>query len=300
MPVNEIDAPQRISVDHLIPHIPGVIFQLHRAHSGHLQFPYLEGGGVALKYIDCDQLAQNAGSLVEQLTGSDHPKIMSAIERSARLMLPLKTRFRLSLPKGGTHWIAVSAKPKPVSDGVQWNGMMMDISDQMAEEQRLRKLSDTDSLTELPNRRKLMGHLTHVASLSARHGTPLSIMMIDIDHFKRLNDRWGHLHGDDVLRQLATQALALMRREDMIARLGGEEFMVVLPLTPLQQCHALADRLRQAISAHDFGMGAGHVTLSIGVAEYRCGEPLTSLIERADQALYSAKSVGRDCVRLVR
>jgi diguanylate cyclase (GGDEF)-like protein len=145
-----------------------------------------------------------------------------------------------------------------------------------------------------------MVHLTTVASLSTRHGTPLSIMMIDIDHFKRLNDRWGHLHGDDVLKQLAIKALSLLRREDMIARMGGEEFMVVLPLTPLQQCHILAERIRQAISARDFGVGAGQVTLSIGIAEYRCGEPLHSLIERADKALYSAKDVGRDCVRLLR
>lgn len=300
MPVNDIDTPQRVSADKLVPHIPGVIFQFHRAYNGHMRFPYLEGGGVALQHIDRDLLAQNAGQLVEQLTGNDHPKIMSAIERSARWMLPLATRFRLPFPKGKPHWIAVSAKPEPVHDGVQWNGIMMDISDQVSEEQRLRKLCDTDPLTELPNRRKLMVHLTNVASLSTRHGTPLSIMMIDIDHFKRLNDRWGHLHGDDVLKQLATQAQSLLRCEDMIARLGGEEFMVVLPLTPLQQCHTLADRLRQAISARDFGMGTGHVTLSIGIAEYRCGEPLTSLIERADQALYSAKDVGRDRVCLLR
>lgn len=300
MPVNDIDAPQRVSADQLVSHIPGVIFQLYRAHNGHMRFPYLEGGGVALNHIDRGLLAQNAGHLVEQLTGNDHPKIMSAIERSARWMLPLTTRFRLPSPHGRSHWIAVSAKPGPAVDGVQWSGIMMDISDQVAEEQRLRKLCDTDPLTELPNRRKLMVHLTSVTSLSTRHGTPLSIMMIDIDHFKRLNDRWGHLHGDDVLKQLATQAKALLRREDMIARLGGEEFMVVLPLTPLQQCHTLAERLRQSISVRDFGMGAGQVTLSIGISEYRCGEPLTSLIERADQALYSAKEVGRDCVCLLR
>lgn len=300
MPVNDIRTPQSVSADKLVPTIPGVIFQFHRARNGHMHFPYLEGGGVALKHIDRDALAQNAGCLIEQLTGNDHPKIMSAIERSARWMLPLTTRFRLPFPNANPHWIAVSARPEPVADGVQWNGIMMDISDQVAEEQRLRKLCDTDPLTELPNRRKLMAHLTHLASLSARHGTPLSIMMVDIDHFKRLNDRWGHLHGDDVLKQLADKSQALLRCEDMIARIGGEEFMVVLPLTPLQQCHTLANRLRLAISMHDFGMGAGHVTLSIGVAEYRCGEPLTSLIARADQALYSAKDVGRDCVHLLR
>lgn len=300
MPGNNIDIAQSVSADHFIRHIPGVIFQLHRAHDGHMHFPYLEGGGKALQHIDRDQLATNAGPLVEQLTGNDYPKIMSAIERSARWMLPLTTRFRLPFPPHKPHWITLSAKPKRVADGVQWSGIMMDISDQVDEEQRLRKLCNTDPLTGLPNRRKLMVQLTHLASLSTRHGTPLSIMMLDIDHFKRLNDRWGHLYGDEVLKQLAAQSLALLRYEDMIARLGGEEFMVVLPLTSLQQCHTFANRLRQAISDHDFGMGAGQVTLSIGIAEYRCGEPLTCLIERADQALYSAKDVGRDCVCLLR
>ena len=75
--------------------------------------------------------------------------------------------------------------------------------------------------------------------------------------------------------------------------------MVVLPLTPLQQCHKLADRVRHAIAQYDFGIGKGEVTLSIGVAEYRCGEPLCNMIERADQALYSAKEDGRDCVSLL-
>lgn len=292
-------APVPHSTDSLISQIPGVIFQFYRSHCGRMHFPYLEGGGEALAHIDRQQLAHDAGQLIEHLTGHDHPKIMSSIERSARWMLPLTTRFRLPFPKGKPHWIAVSANPSPASNGVRWSGIMMDITDQVAEEQRLRKLCDTDPLTGLPNRRKLMGHLTHLASLSTRHGTPLSIMMVDIDYFKQLNDRWGHLQGDSVLEQLAVQTQQLLRCEDMVARLGGEEFMVVLPLTPLQQCHKLADRLRHAIASYDFGIGAGQVTVSIGVAEYRCGEPLANLIERADQALYSAKEVGRDCVCLL-
>lgn len=293
------DYPMPLSADCLIPLIPGVIFQFYRSSNGHMQFPYLEGGGGLLRHIDRAQLANDAGELLEPLTGNEYPKVMSALERSARWMLPLTTRFKLPLPNGKSHWIAVCANPEPSADGVLWTGVMMDITDQVIEEQRLRKLCDTDALTGLPNRRKLMVHLSHLTSISTRHGTPLSIMMIDIDHFKLLNDRWGHLQGDEVLKQLATEMKTLLRCEDMVARLGGEEFMVVLPLTPLQQCHKLADRLREAISRHDFGVGQGEVTLSIGVAEYRCGESLTNLIERTDQALYSAKDVGRDCVCLL-
>ncbi|MBZ5488265.1 diguanylate cyclase [Halomonas aquamarina] len=293
------DSPLPLSADGLIPRLPGVVFQFFRSLDGHMHFPYLEGGGSALAHIDREQLALDAGGLLEHITGSEYPKVMSSIERSARWMLPLTTRFKLPMTDARSHWIAVSANPEPMPDGVLWTGLMMDITEQVIEEQRLRKLCDTDALTGLPNRRKLMLHLTHLASLSTRHGTPLSIMMVDIDHFKLLNDRWGHLQGDEVLKQLAREMEKLLRREDMVARLGGEEFMVVLPLTSLQQCHKLADRLRLLVSQHDFGVGAGEVTLSIGVAEYRCGEPLMHFMERTDQALYSAKDVGRDCVCLL-
>jgi len=120
MPVNDIDTPQRISADHLIPHIPGVIFQLHRARNGHMRFPYIEGGGVALKHIDRDLLAQNAGELVEQLTGNDHPKIMSAIERSARWMLPLTTRFLTTVPERKT---TLDCGKRKAKDGRRWSAM---------------------------------------------------------------------------------------------------------------------------------------------------------------------------------
>lgn len=96
-------APVPHSTDSLISQIPGVIFQFYRSHCGRMHFPYLEGGGEALAHIDRQQLAHDAGQLIEHLTGHDHPKIMSSIERFARWMLPLTTRFRLPFPKGKPH-----------------------------------------------------------------------------------------------------------------------------------------------------------------------------------------------------
>lgn len=284
------------SANDLVLDLPGVIFQFHRRHDGHMHFSYLEGGGRALATLDRRQLAIDAGGLLEQLTGEHYPSIMAALERSERWQIPLTTRFRLTFPDASHYWIAISAKPALTDEGCLWRGMMVDISDQVAEEQRLRKLCDTDPLTGLLNRRKLMMYLTHQASLSARHATPLAIMMLDIDHFKQFNDRWGHLQGDQVLRRLAKHTQRSFRCEDMVARLGGEEFVVVLPLTTLEQSVALADRLRHSVAACDFGTGQGEVTLSIGLAEYRAGETLESFIDRADQALYGAKGTGRDCV----
>jgi len=169
---------------------------------------------------------------------------------------------------------------------------MMDISEQVAEEARLRRLSDTDDLTGVANRRRLMVRLEEAVSLSNRHATPLALLILDIDHFKRINDTHGHLQGDEVLRDVAQLCRETLREEDLVARMGGEEFALLLPLTPRQRALTLARRLCQRIEGHDFGVDAA-ITVSIGIAEHRVGEDHLQLIERADRQLYAAKDEGR-------
>ncbi|WP_447556167.1 GGDEF domain-containing protein [Vreelandella sp. EE22] len=285
-----------LSADYLLPHLPGVIFQLHRSSMGTLRFTYLEGGGTILDCMDRVALADNANSSIAQLTGEHWPVVSAAIERSARWMIPLSTRFKLSHPLRKTCWIGVSAIPERTAHGVSLNGIMMDITGQVVNEKRLEKRSYTDVLTGIPNRRKLMMELNRLALASRHEAKPLSVMMIDVDYFKKLNDRFGHAVGDEILKALATQTKALLRESDMLARLGGEEFVVIAPRTPLNQCHRFANRVRDAIARLDLGTGVGEVTVSIGVAEYRPHEALTTLLKRADKALYRAKDTGRDCV----
>ncbi|MCG6656284.1 GGDEF domain-containing protein [Halomonas campisalis] len=276
--------------------LPGVIFQFYRGHNGHMHFPYLAGSGTSLLGVDRRQLAHDARYLLDRLDEEDFPRLMAAIERSARYRLPIATKFRFRLPGGRCRWVALRAQPEDADSGVLWHGLMIDITEQMAEEARLRKLSDTDPLTGLPNRRKLINRLNEEVSLCNRHGTPLSFMLLDLDHFKQINDTWGHLQGDQVLTELGTLCRQVLREEDTVGRLGGEEFAVVLPLTPMVRCRPLAERLRQRIEAHDFGIEPGQITVSIGLAEYRLGEPRDTLIERADRSLYAAKHQGRNRV----
>ncbi|RCV90965.1 GGDEF domain-containing protein [Billgrantia montanilacus] len=276
--------------------LPGVIFQFHRGLDGHMHFPYLAGSGTSLPGIDRDALGQDARHMLDRLDGDDYPKLMAAIERSARWRVPIATKFRIRLPHGRCRWVALRAQPEDAQTGVLWHGLMIDITEQMVEEARLRRLSDTDDLTGLANRRKLMVRLAEETSRCNRHGSPLSLMLIDLDHFKRVNDTWGHLQGDQVLIELAKLCRKLLREEDTIARLGGEEFAVVLPLTPLVRSLPLAERLRQRIAEHAFGIEPGQITVSIGLAEYRPGEPRDVLIERADRSLYAAKHLGRNRV----
>lgn len=163
----------------------------------------------------------------------------------------------------------------------------------------LERLATTDSLTGLANRRRLFDSLEQEVYRAQRYGTTLSLIMFDIDHFKRINDNWGHATGDWVLRRIAQETRELLRKTDQAGRYGGEEFLVVLPQTDLSEALLLAHRLSERISdtaitpEHDAPMP---VTVSVGVAALAPDETGEELIHRADQALYRAKQNGRNRV----
>ncbi|GED21901.1 GGDEF domain-containing protein [Halomonas halmophila] len=297
MPVDDVMPDHTLQpLKTLAEQLPGLLFQLHRSPGGHMHFPYLVGSGRRLLGVAPERLAGDASLAFEQLDETDYPRWMASIERSARWQTPLMGKFRLSTREGHDRWIAVRAQPEEVESGTLWHGIMLDISEQVAEEERLRLLSDTDSLTGLANRRKLLQRLDEEISLSNRHALPLSLVILDLDHFKHINDSWGHLKGDDVLINLAHYIRDLLRREDFLGRLGGEEFALVLPLTARGNAENLAERLRERIAAHDFALEDGKITVSMGIAEHRVGEDRNRLLERADSNLYAAKHQGRNQV----
>ncbi|MBI4531432.1 MAG: diguanylate cyclase [Candidatus Latescibacteria bacterium] len=165
----------------------------------------------------------------------------------------------------------------------------------------IKLLSLTDGLTRLLNRRALNDRLQQEFDRTRRYGSCLSLMMLDIDHFKDINDTYGHQQGDVILRGLADILTEGSRRSDVLARYGGEEFMVVLPETTLSNARQLAERLRVRVASHPFRLPAGQlltVTISIGVATFPRPEITDEekLIEAADRALYRAKHGGRNRV----
>ena len=170
--------------------------------------------------------------------------------------------------------------------------------------QRSLSLALTDSLTGLYNRRYLNAHLSSMIERSQNDGKPLSLFMLDIDHFKRVNDSYGHASGDEVLRQVAGLISHNLREFDLTARIGGEEFVVVMPDTPIAAAQMVADRMRKMVAETDMRLrGAAttspqHVTVSIGVATLVDGEGGDELLRRADEALYAAKNVGRNRVMI--
>ncbi|WP_286240553.1 GGDEF domain-containing protein [Neptuniibacter halophilus] len=166
------------------------------------------------------------------------------------------------------------------------------------EEERLR--ARTDPLTGLPNRAAYDEHLAQEYERWSRYRTPFSVVVADLDYFKRVNDTYGHLAGDKVLRLVAKVVTKIIRVTDFVARFGGEEFVVILPSTSVAEAEQAMDKLRQALQDSPFnfhGKPVG-ITMSFGVTEIREGDSLDDVFTRADEALYQAKEEGRNLVRI--
>jgi len=159
--------------------------------------------------------------------------------------------------------------------------------------------AQTDALTSLINRRGLEKRLELERIRAKQNDASFSIIMIDIDHFKRVNDTFGHLVGDSLIKNIAVLLKEHLRKNDIAARYGGEEFLILLPETDIKGAESVGTKIRKALSTKEWkikdnGKSMGKITVSMGVALYKLNEPEGSLIKRADDALYLAKNKGRD------
>lgn len=164
---------------------------------------------------------------------------------------------------------------------------------------KLYQQATRDPLTGLSNRNYFQNELRKFISIASRYSRPFSVMMLDIDFFKKINDTYGHDVGDNVLKHVASILMNHLRNHDVAARFGGEEFVILLPETALNGAIVVAERIRMSIEATDFNpMGCRHrVTISIGIGEYpTSGTEFEELIKKADEALYRAKTSGRNRV----
>jgi len=157
----------------------------------------------------------------------------------------------------------------------------------------VRKLSETDQLTQIYNRHRFVRSIEEETSRSNRYGSAISLIMFDIDHFKQVNDNFGHDVGDIVLRDLARIVEEGIRKIDVFARWGGEEFMILMPETELEDASTVAEKLRALIENHPFPK-AGNITSSFGITGYVEGESFDEFTKRVDEALYESKENGRN------
>ncbi|GAB6906727.1 Signal transduction family protein (GGDEF domain protein) [Desulfosarcina cetonica] len=166
----------------------------------------------------------------------------------------------------------------------------------------LKKLSITDGLTQLYNSRYFYSQLKGEIERFKRYGHKLSLLLLDIDHFKAYNDTYGHLEGDKILVRIGQVIRACLRKMDTAYRYGGEEFTIILPGTPGEEARTVAERLRTAVAAESFantGTAGVQITISIGVTQYCRDESVASFVQRADQAMYHSKQSGRNQVSCI-
>lgn len=177
-------------------------------------------------------------------------------------------------------------------------GIYRDVTQRKNLERELQRLATTDMLTGMANRRAFLECAESVYAHARIHGEPLTLLMLDLDHFKTINDRFGHLEGDRALVEFAQAVKSQLRASDAVGRLGGEEFGVLLPATALEEGMEVATRIMNSIRALQLTDDAGHtytITASLGMGAFRQSDrSLRDMLDRADQALYLAKRRGRD------
>ena len=161
---------------------------------------------------------------------------------------------------------------------------------------KLSELSITDPLTHLKNRRFLEQRMSFLLHLAENEDVPFSVAMLDIDHFKKINDEFGHMTGDDILKEFSNVCTSETRQEDWVIRVGGEEFVIVMPSMTLKEASEAVECIREKVEERPWTHG--EVTMSAGVAAYENGDTLENLLEKVDKALYHAKQDGRNRISI--
>lgn len=279
-------------------HVPGGIFQFTLEPQDTWRFIYASEGMRDIYEIELGVLQQDAGKVLERIHPLDLERVRASIRLSALQLSHWREEYRVQLPQRGLRWIRGEATPEELpGGGTLWHGYVSDISDLKRVEEELRALSITDSLTGIYNRRYFQDRLKGEMLRLNRMSGALSLIMLDIDHFKRINDQHGHAVGDGVLQELCKRIGQRLRRTDVFCRIGGEEFVVLCPSTDGAQAYSLAMQLWQSL--RDASMEpVGVVTASFGVASWRVDEGIDGLLLRADSAVYVAKQAGRDRVQV--
>jgi len=286
----------------LTDNMPAGSFVLHRQSDGRPHFDFLSRR--LLTMLGLERAAVAADPLLPGrcVHPDDAPAFREVVRRIFTVGGPFGWQGRLVVA-GLTRWVRIEAEPRLRPDGLPaWDGVVTDISEQQRIEEELRianskleKLATTDALTGIWNRHHFERCMLVEIERAHRYGEPLSLLLLDIDHFKAINDRHGHQLGDRVLVEISRRLGRQMRDTDLLARWGGEEFVAVLPHTSASAAGALAERIRGLIPTLSLP-GVGAVTISVGVAQLQPDDDLNSLFQRVDRALYGAKEGGRDRV----
>lgn len=291
---------QEQQLRHLATHVPGVIYQLHQnAGSGKVRMPYASAKLFEVFGVRVEAVLDDASLLFERIFSGDADRVMRAMKLSAENLSVFREQFRMC-PLGGSEahaeWVEVESTPERLEDGsTLWHGFARRITERKRMEEELSRLAYTDRLTGLPNRELLQLSLEERIAEASLVGQGLGLLHLDLDHFKDINDIWGHGTGDRLLVKLSERLEACIGSDTLIGRIGGDDFLVVVEGPDVgDAANRLAGSLCQALAVPlELDQRVVRVTGSVGISLFpEDGESTADLMRHADAALYRAKAQG--------
>lgn len=288
-------------MEQLAKSLPGIIYTFVLEPGGRYYFSFMSDKTWDFYGVSPEEALRDPDTIFNMVHPEDLPALHESISVSARTMEEWVCEYRVAV-NGRVNWVRGVSRPEKDPDGtITWHGMVTNIDRQKSLELELEQLSITDELTGLNNRRYMLRKLEESVAESERYGDDFSLVSLDIDFFKSINDSYGHPTGDAVLQRFATIIETRTRKSDIVARTGGEEFIIFMPSTGLDEAEQVAESLRVALEAEEFVNDDGetfNVTFSAGVVNWSgAGENATSvraLLSACDQSLYAAKRAGRN------
>jgi diguanylate cyclase (GGDEF)-like protein/PAS domain S-box-containing protein len=286
-------------ITNLTNEVPGLVFQYRRLQDGTAFFSYVSAGIQDIYELSPEELADDANVVDRIIHPDDRAAYHASLNVSAACLTPWHLEYRVQLPAQGLRWRQGDARPQRLEDGsTLWHGFITDVTARKRIEAELQEFATTDFLTQLPNRRHFMTQIeAELARIQRHNGKSAAVLMCDLDHFKAINDKWGHAIGDLTLKHFAAILYKQLRKTDFAGRVGGEEFAIALHGADAAEALVFARRLQQRIAATPLLQGIQRIplTVSIGIAIMHPADlSVDSALSCSDRALYRAKEGGRN------
>ncbi|SNC61636.1 PAS domain S-box-containing protein/diguanylate cyclase (GGDEF) domain-containing protein [Marinobacter sp. es.048] len=290
-------------MEQLAKSLPGIIYIFVLEPDGRYFFSYLSDKTWDFYGLTAEECLADPDKIFNLIHPDDLPRVHDSIAISAETLEEWVCEYRVQT-KRGSYWLKGVSRPERDPDGrISWHGMTINIDTQKNLELELEQLSITDELTGSYNRRYMLRKLEESVAQGERYGDTFSLISLDIDFFKTINDSYGHPTGDAVLQRFADIIESRTRKSDIVARTGGEEFIIFMPNTGLSEASQVAESLRIVLQAESFVSAEGEtfgITFSAGVVNWSGSgsesqtTSVRALLSACDQSMYAAKRAGRN------
>ncbi|NMM37780.1 MAG: diguanylate cyclase [Glaciimonas sp.] len=283
--------------------IRGLVYQHRLLPNGDAFFSYVSDGIRDIYELTPEQVADNVSRIHERIHPDDFANYRASLETSAASLTPWHLEYRVILPRQGLRWRNGEAQPRRLQDGsTLWHGFVTDVTERKRIEIELQEFATMDFLTQLPNRRYFMARMEEeLARIQSIADTCTAVLMCDLDHFKVINDSYGHATGDLVLKHFANILCDALRKNDTVGRVGGEEFAIILSGVGVAEANIFAKRVQKRITETPLVVDDKTilVTVSIGIAVMNVTDAGSDAsLSRCDMALYRAKERGRNRIEI--